>query len=97
MHLLPHFSIHPPTHPPTHLQAKRPINLAPIHYLPPSTHPPTTGVELAAKDPAAVLIFSGGQTRADAGPKSEGVSYFNVAEHFEVGGLGGLPVGGLGG
>lgn len=74
------------------------------------------GVELAAKDPSTVLVFSGalalasscrvdgyphpstqpkstqhrqpnptgGQTRADAGPKSEGVSYFHVAEHFNV-------------
>ena len=43
------------------------------------------GVEVAAKDPSAVLVFSGGQTRPDAGPRSEGVSYFRVAEHFNVG------------
>ncbi|KAG5189225.1 hypothetical protein JKP88DRAFT_206340 [Tribonema minus] len=38
------------------------------------------GVTLAAADTAALLLFSGGQTRADAGPKSEGFSYFAVAE-----------------
>lgn len=41
------------------------------------------GVELAAADPRALLIFSGGQTRADAGPRSEAQSYFFVAEHFQ--------------
>lgn len=38
------------------------------------------GVELAAADPKAVLIFSGGQTRAEAGPRSEANSYYTVAD-----------------
>jgi len=42
------------------------------------------GVELAKKDPASLLVFSGGQTRGNAGPRSEGVSYYRVAEHFGV-------------
>ena len=40
------------------------------------------GVEVAASDPKALLLFSGGQTRADAGPRSEAQSYFFIAEHF---------------
>lgn len=40
------------------------------------------GVELAAADPAAMLLFSGGQTRWEAGPVSEAESYFGVAERF---------------
>lgn len=40
------------------------------------------GVKLAASDPDALLVFSGGQTRADAGPRSEGGSYWLVAQHF---------------
>ena len=39
------------------------------------------GVELAAADPAALLLFTGGQSRAAAGPRSEAHSYFGVAEH----------------
>lgn len=38
------------------------------------------GAELAARDPSALLLFSGGQTRAAAGPRSEGLSYWVVAE-----------------
>jgi hypothetical protein len=45
-----------------------------------------TGVELAKRDPASLLIFSGGETRAEAGPRSEGSSYYRVAEHFKVSG-----------
>jgi len=37
------------------------------------------GVELAAADPSAILIFSGGQTRAEAGPCSEAHTYYTVA------------------
>src|SRR5262245_49133078 len=37
------------------------------------------GVELAAGDPAAALVFSGGQTRAEAGPRSEAESYREIA------------------
>ena len=36
-------------------------------------------VELAAADPDTLLVFSGGQTRADAGPLSEAFSYYWVA------------------
>jgi hypothetical protein len=41
------------------------------------------GVEMAARQPESLLVFSGGQTRQDAGPRSEGESYREVAEHFE--------------
>ncbi|CAE7887217.1 unnamed protein product, partial [Symbiodinium microadriaticum] len=41
------------------------------------------GVEAAALDPRALLIFSGGQTRAAAGPRNEGWSYYRVAEYFD--------------
>ena len=40
-------------------------------------------VELAAADPDALLIFSGGPTRLEAGPRSEALSYWLVAEHFD--------------
>ena len=40
------------------------------------------GVDRAAKDSKSLLVFSGGQSRASAGPKSEGASYWGVAEHF---------------
>ncbi|GMH22299.1 hypothetical protein Nepgr_024142 [Nepenthes gracilis] len=38
------------------------------------------GVEAAAKDEDALLLFSGGETRKDAGPRSEAQSYWFVAE-----------------
>lgn len=38
------------------------------------------GVEIAATDDAALLLFSGGETRKDAGPRSEAQSYWIVAE-----------------
>ncbi|KAJ9531084.1 hypothetical protein QJQ45_000880 [Haematococcus lacustris] len=38
------------------------------------------GVLAAAEDPEAMLLFSGGQTRLAAGPRSEGLSYWVVAE-----------------
>ncbi|RWW29877.1 hypothetical protein GW17_00005596 [Ensete ventricosum] len=38
------------------------------------------GVESAAKDEGALLLFSGGETRKDAGPRSEAQSYWAVAE-----------------
>jgi hypothetical protein len=38
------------------------------------------GVELAAADPEALLIFSGGQSRIEAGPRSEAQSYFAIAD-----------------
>jgi hypothetical protein len=34
------------------------------------------GVELAASQPNSLLVFSGGQTRREAGPKSEAKSYW---------------------
>ena len=40
-------------------------------------------MEAAALDPRALLIFSGGQTRAAAGPRNEGWSYYRVAEYFD--------------
>lgn len=39
-------------------------------------------VELAAADSESMLIFSGGPTRVEAGPRSEALSYWLVAEHF---------------
>ncbi|XP_068648543.1 uncharacterized protein C57A10.07 [Aristolochia californica] len=38
------------------------------------------GVEIAAKDERALLLFSGGETRKDAGPRSEAQSYWTVSE-----------------
>jgi hypothetical protein len=40
------------------------------------------GAELAARDAGALLVFSGGQTRREAGPRSEAESYLKLAEHF---------------
>jgi hypothetical protein len=40
------------------------------------------GVELAASQPKSLLIFSGGQTRREAGPKSEAKSYWLLADQF---------------
>lgn len=39
-----------------------------------------TAVNLAAADEAALLVLSGGRTRAEAGPKSEAQGYHQVAE-----------------
>jgi hypothetical protein len=38
------------------------------------------GVEIAARDQDALLLFSGGETRKDAGPRSEAQSYWAIAE-----------------
>lgn len=38
------------------------------------------GVEAASRDRSALLLFSGGETRKPAGPRSEAQSYWNVAE-----------------
>ncbi|CAK9155263.1 unnamed protein product [Ilex paraguariensis] len=38
------------------------------------------GIEVAARDDEALLLFSGGETRKDAGPRSEAQSYWIVAE-----------------
>ena len=48
-------------------------------------------MEAAALDPRALLIFSGGQTRAAAGPRNEGWSYYRVAEYFDWWGYSGEP------
>ncbi|MCC6586490.1 MAG: hypothetical protein IT168_07205 [Bryobacterales bacterium] len=40
------------------------------------------GVELAASDPDAILLPAGGQSRRQAGPRSEALSYYYVAEHY---------------
>mmetsp|Transcript_61125 Transcript_61125/g.184793 ORF Transcript_61125/g.184793 Transcript_61125/m.184793 type:complete len:382 (+) Transcript_61125:39-1184(+) len=57
------------------------------------------GVEAAARDPRALLVFSGGQTRSAAGPRDEGSSYYRVAEHYRwwgraqpAGAAAGIPV-----
>jgi hypothetical protein len=39
------------------------------------------GVELAREDPAALLVFSGGETRSPTGPRSEAQSYWIAADH----------------
>ncbi|KAE8683428.1 pleckstrin-like proteiny domain-containing family A member 8-like [Hibiscus syriacus] len=38
------------------------------------------GIESTARDNSALLLFSGGETRKDAGPLSEAQSYWTVAE-----------------
>lgn len=38
------------------------------------------GIELAARDERALLLFSGGMTRSGAGPRSESQSYWEVAD-----------------
>ncbi|TVU00294.1 hypothetical protein EJB05_54282 [Eragrostis curvula] len=38
------------------------------------------GVNIAARDEDALLLFSGGETRRDAGPRSEAQSYWAIAE-----------------
>lgn len=38
------------------------------------------GIEIAALDDSALLLFSGGETRKDAGPRSEAQSYWAVAD-----------------
>lgn len=38
------------------------------------------GVELAANDSSALLLFSGGQTKESAGPRSEGLTYWLIAD-----------------
>lgn len=41
------------------------------------------GIESTARDDEALLLFSGGETRKDAGPRSEAQSYWAVAESKE--------------
>jgi hypothetical protein len=40
------------------------------------------GVKTAAADPNSLLIFAGGYSRPDAGPRSEAQSYFWIADHY---------------
>lgn len=41
------------------------------------------GVELAAVDASALLLFAGGQTDIAAGPRSEGQGYWLIASHLD--------------
>uniref|UniRef100_A0A6T6N489 DUF218 domain-containing protein n=1 Tax=Timspurckia oligopyrenoides TaxID=708627 RepID=A0A6T6N489_9RHOD len=38
------------------------------------------GVELASRDPSALLLFSGGETRKESGPISEAQNYWKIAD-----------------
>lgn len=40
-----------------------------------------TGIDIARFDRKSLLVFSGGQTRHDVGPTSEGASYYYLARH----------------
>ena len=42
------------------------------------------GIRQAALDPKSILIFSGGETRANTGPVNEGTSYFRVADAMNL-------------
>ena len=42
------------------------------------------GVAAASQDPKSILLFSGGQTRKDAGPTSEAVSYYYLAQQEKL-------------
>ena len=42
------------------------------------------GIQEAQADPASLLVFSGGQTRALTGPLSEGSSYYRVADAMNL-------------
>lgn len=39
-----------------------------------------TGVEIAAQDQASVLVIAGGPSERDAGPRSEALGYWNIAQ-----------------
>ncbi len=41
------------------------------------------GVETAAADPESLLLFSGGATEKAAGPLTEALAYWKIAEHYE--------------
>lgn len=43
-----------------------------------------SGIQLAQDDPSALLIFSGGATRAQTGPDTEGASYYRVADAMDL-------------
>lgn len=42
------------------------------------------GLKVAENDPSALLVFSGGETRRDVGPISEGASYYAVTDALSV-------------
>jgi len=42
------------------------------------------GISEAMRDPSALLVFSGGETRAATGPDTEGASYFRVADAMDL-------------
>jgi hypothetical protein len=42
------------------------------------------GIREAARDPGALLVLSGGQTRSVTGPESEGGSYYRVADAMNL-------------
>ncbi len=42
------------------------------------------GIQLALLDPAALLVFLGGQTRAITGPESESASYYRVSDTLHL-------------
>ena len=42
------------------------------------------GIQTAANDPNALLIFSGGETRGQTGPINEGASYYRVADALNL-------------
>ena len=58
--------------PPNFTQAKFHSNFCGARFL--------CRIELTENDPDALLLFSGGVTRKDAGPRSEGQSYWIVAD-----------------
>ena len=41
------------------------------------------GIELTSKDPHSLLLFSGGETRQEAGPINLGYSYWRIAEQMD--------------
>lgn len=43
-----------------------------------------TGIRLALRDEKSLLVFSGGETRAQTGPDTEGASYFHVADALDL-------------
>lgn len=43
-----------------------------------------TGIRLALQDEKSLLVFSGGETRAQTGPDTEGASYFRVADALDL-------------
>jgi hypothetical protein len=49
-----------------------------------------SGVELSHGRPASLLVFSGGQTRWSAGPRSEAQSYYEIARDHDWWGLPGV-------